>query len=610
MPKQSAKKTKDQKPAAKAPTIDLDAARHTAAHVLALAVKKMFQNARFAIGPVIENGFYYDFDLPRALTPQDLPALEKSMREIIRQNLPMEKILVPMDKAIAAAKQAGQKYKVELLEEIHKGDRAAIDPSTPLGQVTFYRVGDFTDLCRGGHLKSTGEIPAGAFKLTHIAGAYWKGDEKRDQLQRVYGALFATKTELDEYLAQLEEAKKRDHKILGTKLDLFTFSDLVGPGLPLWTPKGTILRETLDAYVWELRKKYGYEKVEIPHITKKGLFETSGHWQKFQNDLFKINTREDHLFVMKPMNCPHHTQIYARRKWSYRDLPQRYANTTMVYRDEQSGELSGLARVLSITQDDAHVFCMLKDVQSEVSKIWDIIDKFYKPFGFKLEVRLSRRDPRHPENYLGTDRQWQSSESALKKVMEAKNVWREESDKIGEAAFYGPKIDFMATDSLKREWQVATIQLDMNMPDRFNLTCINETGKEERIVMIHAAIMGSIERFLSIVIEHFAGAFPTWLAPVQTTVLPVSDKFNKYAGKVVEELKKSGIRAELDHRAESVGRKIRDAEMQKIPYMIVVGEKEQKAKKINVRKRGEKKQSTVALKTFLKKLQKEIEGKK
>ena len=369
---------------------------------------------------------------------------------------------------------------------------------------------------------------------------------------------------------------ERDHRRLGQELDLFPFSDLVGSGLPLWTPKGTILRQELDDFVWELRKKYGYEKVEIPHITKKELYEKSGHWDKFKDDLFRITTREGYEFALKPMNCPHHTQIFARKPFSYREMPQRYANTTMCYRDEQSGELNGLSRVRAFTQDDAHVFCREPQIKEEFLKIWDIVQEFYGKFGFDLRIRLSFHDPKEPEKYLGDKEKWAHAEGILREIAEEKGA--ETFEGMGEAAFYGPKLDFMGKDSLGREWQVATIQLDMNMPDRFDLTCVNEKGEKERIVMIHAAIMGSIERFLSVIIEHVGGVFPLWLSPVQARVLPIADAHKAYAEEVLKELKTAGIRAEIDESNETLGKKIREAKTLKIPYTLVIGDSEVAAK--------------------------------
>ncbi len=404
-----------------------------------------------------------------------------------------------------------------------------------------------------------------------------------------------------------ENPKERDHKELGPRLDLFAFSDLVGSGLPLWTPKGTTLRNLLDEFVWQLRKERGYERVEIPHITKKELYEKSGHWDKFKDELFQIKSREGYLFAVKPMNCPHHTQIYTRKPWSYRELPQRYANTTMCYRDEQTGELGGLSRTRAFTQDDAHVFCRMNQVKQEFLKIWDIVHEFYEMFGFKLQVRFSRHDPKHPEKYLGDKKHWAIAENILEEIIKEKNI--RAIDGIGEAAFYGPKLDFIAKDSLSREWQVATIQLDLNMPDRFDLVCINENGEKERIAMIHAAIMGSIERFLAILIEHTSGAFPLWLSPIQAVVLPLSEKFSKYAHDALAKVRENNIRAELLDSGETLGKRVREAEVQKIPYTLVVGEKEEKNKTVNVRhyRRGE--EGEISTEELVKKIKKEIEEK-
>src|SRR3989344_1645025 len=485
---------------------NLEHIRHSLAHLLATSVKELYPGSHNAIGPAVDNGFYQDFEMSEKISDADLPRIEKAMRKKLSSWKEFEKKEVSIEEAREIFKD--NPYKIELAEEFAKEGKV----------LTVYTIGGFVDLCKGGHSENPAhEIPADAFKLSHIAGAYWRGDANNTMLTRIYGLSFESKEVLEAYEKQLEEAKKRDHKKLGKELDLFTFSELVGSGLPLWTPKGTLVRNILDDFVWSLRKKYGYEKVEIPHITKKDLYERSGHWDKFKDELFKITTREGHVFAMKPMNCPHHTQIYARKIWSYRDLPQRYENTTMCYRDEQTGELSGLSRVRAITQDDAHVFCRPSQVKEEIFKIWDIISEFYGKFGFELSIRLSLHDPKHPEKYLGTEKLWKESESELRELVGARGIRAEEAP--GEAALYGPKIDFMGKDALGRMHQVATIQLDMNLPERFDLFCINEKGERERVVMIHAAIMGSIERFLSVIIEHFAGAFPFWLSPVQVQIL-------------------------------------------------------------------------------------------
>lgn len=601
MKKDSNKKSLDKAQGKNIQEANIFKVRHSLSHLLATAVLEQYPKTTLGIGPVIDNGFYYDFDFAKPISNKDLEGLEKRMQKLIKESLAFTKKSITPQKAASAFKNAP--YKKELIADLRKQKSPLSIYETTRGTGAKKEL-VFMDLCSGPHVKNTSEINPEGFKLTRLAGAYWRGDEKNKMLTRIYGVAFATKQELDAYLELQEEAKRRDHKKLGPELDLFTFSDLVGAGLPLWTPRGTLVRNLLDNFVWELRRSYGYEQVDIPHITKKDLYETSGHWDKFKEDLFKINTREGHLFAMKPMNCPHHTQIYARKAWSYRELPQRYATTTKVYRDEQSGELSGLSRVLSITQDDAHVFCRLSQAKEEFLKIWEIVHTFYGVFGFKLRIRISTHDPKHPEKYLGDTKKWKFAESMLKEIIAEKNV--DSFLGVGEAAFYGPKLDFMAKDSLGREWQVATIQLDVNMPERFNLTCTNEDGKPERIVMIHAAIMGSIERFLSILIEHYAGAFPTWLAPIQVALIPVSDKQVEYGTVVVQDLSLNGIRAKLYGDNETLGKRIREAEMQKIPYIVVVGDKEKESKMVAVRTRGKKETETISTQKFIEKLTEEI----
>lgn len=574
----------------------LEAKRHSLAHILAQAVLDMFPEAKLGVGPAIENGFYYDFELPRTLIPEDLPILEKKMKHIVKQNQQFTSEMKPADDAIAYLKEINQPYKVEL---------AAGFKEDGYDELGFHRNGPFVDLCRGGHIESTNQVPIGTFKLDKIAGAYWKGDETRPMLQRIYGLAFETKEDLEAHLKMLKEAEKRDHRKLGKQLDLFTFSELVGPGLPLWTPRGTLMRHLLDEFVWELRRARGYERVTIPHITKKELYETSGHWAKYKDDLFRVSTREGHEFGMKPMNCPHHTQIYAHLQRSYKDLPQRYAETTMIYRDEQTGELHGLSRVRSITQDDAHVFCRPSQVKEEFLKIWDIIEIFYKTTGFgNLKVRLSLHEPDKFEKYLGTPELWQGAEDSLREIAQEKGVDYVEAP--GEAAFYGPKVDFMAKDSIGREWQVATIQLDINMPQRFDLFCIDENGEQERIVMVHAAIMGSLERFMAVFIEHHAGAFPTWIAPVQVALVPVATAHEEYAKKLKEALDVANIRVDLMTAEDSLGKRIRTAEKQKIPYMLVLGDKEQGESSVTVRCYGKQEQETVKFEKFLDELKVEI----
>lgn len=539
--------------------MDLQELRHSCSHLLASAVLKLWPDTKLAIGPAIETGFYYDFDFKTQISTKDLPRIEQEMKRIVKnwENFTYETV----DKNNAIKEFKGNEYKLELINEFVKDNK----------KLTIYQSGNFRDLCAGGHCDNPSK-QIKHFKLLSIAGAYWRGSEKNKMLTRIYGTCFFTKEELDDHLNQLEEAKKRDHKILGKQLDLFFFSELVGSGLAMWTPKGTLVRNLLDDYVWQLRKEKGYEKVTIPHITKKDLYETSGHWQKFSQELFKIITREKHEFAMKPMNCPHHTQIYNHISRSYRDLPQRYAETTMVYRDEQTGELSGLTRVRSITQDDAHVFCRANQLKDEINAIWDIVNKFYTTFGFNLSVRLSFHDKNNMESYLGTEDQWNSSEKMLEDI--AKEMKSKYEIAIGEAAFYGPKIDFIALDSLKRSWQVATIQLDMNMPERFELVCINEKGERERVVMIHAAIMGSIERFISILIEHTSGKLPLWLQPIQIQIIPVSEKHLPFAKTISEYISRFNLRHSIDTSNETLGKKIRKTVLQKIQYVFIIGDKE------------------------------------
>lgn len=552
----------------------LEEQRHTLAHLLAAAVLELYPHAKPTIGPAIETGFYYDIDFTGGDAPGDdmLPKIEKAMRKL----LPSWKEFTHREVTPEEAREffAGNPFKLELIDELAlKGE-----------VITLYTCGTFTDLCRGGHAENPAkEIPLDSFMLDKVAGAYWRGDETKPMLSRIYGLAFQDNAALSAYQAQLQEAKERDHRKLGKELDLFTFSELVGSGLPLWTTRGTHIRHMLDRYIWELREKHGYERVTIPHLTKKDLYETSGHWEKFADELFRITTREGKEYALKPMNCPHHTQIFDRKPHSYREMPQRYAETTMVYRDEQSGELGGLTRVLSITQDDSHVFCRHNQVKEEFFHIWDIVDTFYGTFGFKLRVRLSFHEPSEMEKYLGTPDVWQQAEDALREIAKERNADYFEAP--GEAAMYGPKLDFMAKDSIGREHQVATIQLDMNLPERFDLTCINEKGEKERVVMIHCAIMGSIERFTAVLIEHIGGNFPLWLAPEQIRVIPVAEAHHAYAQEVHQALTARGIRAILDGSSDSLGKRIRSAKQARLPYFIVIGDKEVAAKNVTLESR-------------------------
>lgn len=592
----------------------LDTMRHSAAHVLAAAVTELFPDAKFGVGPVIENGFFYDMDLPRPLTPLDLQKIEKRMREIITRNVDFVREELPIEKAIELFAGMGQKYKVELLKDLqNKGttslkeeEQGDVDVAKP-EVASVFRTGKFVDLCRGPHIKSTKQI--GAVKLKSIAGAYWRGNEKNPMLQRVYGYAFATQKELDDFLHMLEESEKRDHRKLGAELDLFAFSPLVGSGLPMFTPRGTLLRRELEEFVLSLQEPRGYMRVWIPHIAKSDLYKTSGHWDKFEDDLFHVKSKKtDDQFVLKPMNCPHHTQIYASQPRSYRDLPLRYGEVTTVYRDENTGQLQGLSRVRSITQDDAHVFCRLDQVEAEAKVVYKIITKFYSTFKMPLRARLSTHDPKKKNAYLGSSEVWEKAEKILADIL--KGFRKEYEIGLGEAAFYGPKIDFIAKDAIGRDWQLATIQLDFNLPERFGLEYVGDDGAKHRPVMIHRAILGSIERFLGILIEHFAGAFPVWLAPVQVQIIPVGSQHGKVAKKLDAMLKAQGIRSAYDESRDTVGYKIRKSEKMKVPYMIVLGDKEKSLKKLTVRVHGKKKEIPMTRAAFIQRVITEIAKRK
>ncbi len=575
---------------------NVESMRHTLAHVLAEAVLKKFPKAKLGIGPVIESGFYYDFQLPRPLSPADLTEIESEMRAIIKRGFKIVgKKVTPAEAKKLFDKQP---FKLELIKDFVKEKK----------QLTVYYTepGSFYDLCKGGHVKDSEEINPDAFKLNKTAGAYWKGDEKNKMLTRIYGLAFETKKELDAHLTLLIEAEKRDHRKLGKELDLFTQSDLVGAGLPLFTPKGALIREILEDYVDKLNKKHGYQKVWIPHITKPELYKVSGHWEKFKDSLFHVKGGADE-FVIKPMNCPHHTQIYASRPRSYKDLPIKYFETTTVYRNEQSGELGGLTRVRSITQDDGHAFLREDQIEAEINALLAMQKNILDAVGFNdYWIRLSLRDPKNKKAYLGDDGVWEKSQRIFEQVLTKKGVKFKPAE--GEAAFYGPKMDLLIKDSLGREWQVSTIQLDFNMPRRFGLEYTDEKGEKQTPVMIHRAFMGSTERFMGILIEHFAGAFPLWLAPVQVALLSINDKVKEYCLRIIRELHKENLRVWLDDRNETLGKKIREAEMQKIPYILVIGEKEETAGTVNIRKRGEKEQKTIKLDEFVKEIAKETEN--
>ncbi|MFH0779306.1 MAG: threonine--tRNA ligase [Parcubacteria group bacterium] len=595
---------------------NMDKMRHSLSHILAQAVLKFFPKAKLTIGPAIENGFYYDFDLGgEAFKPEDLEKIEKEMRGIVNQDQRFEQFDLPVKEAEKRLK--GNGYKLEMIRELAKNGET---------KISFYKNIDregevaFEDMCIGPHLLSTKKV--GAFKLQKIAGAYWRGDEKNKMLQRIYGLAFETEKELDEYLKMLEEAEKRDHRVIGK--DLFILDQSVGLGLPMWKPKGALLWRVIEDFWYSEHLKNGYELVRSPHIGSRTLWEISGHWNFYNESMFpvlevskslkdcqrktKVKTPKEE-YLLKPMNCPFHVRIYKSAPRSYKDLPLRWAECGTVYRYEKSGELSGLTRVRGFTQDDAHIICSLEQVEEELMRVGHFIKFIFSSFGFKdYKIYLSLRDPSNKDKYAGDDQGWNFAEALLEKT--AKQMGIEYEKMTGEAAFYGPKLDYKVKDALGREWQCSTLQFDFNLPSRFDMTFINSKGKEERPIMLHRALLGSFERFIGLLIEHYAGAFPLWLSPVQAKVLPISEKFDAYGKTVFAELKKSGIRVELDNSNESLGKKIRNGEKEKIPYLLVVGEKEETDKTVAVRKRAEGDLGAISLKEFIARAEKEIIEKK
>lgn len=588
----------------------LYAMRHSLAHIMAAAVRRLWPEAKFGVGPVVENGFYYDIDLgDTKISEQNFGKIEKTMRRIITEGQDFVCEKCPIDEAIAWAEQAGQPYKSELLNDLKRAgttvakDLDAAEMGTisegdgVLSEVSFYTNGDFRDLCRGPHVANTREV--GAFKLMRVAGAYWRGNENNPQMQRLYGVAFASQEELDKYMERLELAKQRDHRKLGRELDLYTTSQLVGVGLPLFTPRGTVLRDIVAQYSNQLRQKFGFEKVWTPHITKKDLYETSGHWAKFGEELFLVKSQEtSDEMALKPMNCPHHTQIFASQPRSYRDMPVRYLETTTDYRDEKTGELGGLNRVRSLTQDDSHVFCRPDQIEQEINNLLAAAQELYGTIDMKLRVRLSYRDD--SDAYLGDLDLWTSAQSQLKTAVE--KVGLEYFEQAGEAAFYGPKIDFMATDAIGREHQVATVQLDFVQPQRFGLGYAESDGSFTTPVMIHCALLGSIERFLSVFIEHTGGWFPFWAAPEQVRILTINDTVFDYVDEIttilsevvlMSPVKYNEVRFTTDLRNESIGKKIREAIAVKIPTQIIVGPKDKQARVVSVRTRGGEEQIAI-----------------
>lgn len=560
---------------------------HSSAHLMAEALEALYPGVKFGIGPAIDNGFYYDVDTgDRQLTSADLPKIEAKMQELARTKSPFVRKDMSKADALAYFKEKGDEYKIELLEELEDGT------------ITFYEQGGFVDLCKGPHIPDTGKIKA--VKLMSLAGAYWRGDENRQQMTRIYGVAFPKAKELKEYLTLLEEAKKRDHRKLGSELELFMFSERVGSGLPIWLPKGNALRERLMNFLKEEQEKRGYMMVSTPHIGKKELYQTSGHYEKYGEDSFQpINTpREGEEFLLKPMNCPHHCEIYAHRPHSYKQLPLRIAEFGTVYRYEQSGELHGLSRVRGFTQDDAHIFCTPDQLKDEFLNVLDLTTAVLNKMGFeKFTAQISLRDPEDPGKYIGSDENWENAERAI--IEATAEAGLETVTELGEAAFYGPKLDFMVKDAIGRKWQLGTIQVDYNLPDRFELEYIGSDNATHRPVMIHRAPFGSLERFISILIEHTAGKFPLWLTPEQFTLLPISEKFEDYCKQVLDQLATHDIRGTIDNRNETIGRKIRDTELRKIPFMLIVGEKEQESGSVSVRRQGDGDKGSMSTDDFI-----------
>ena len=570
---------------------------HTSAHIMAEALEAIYPGIKFGIGPAIENGFYYDVDLPEgaSLNDKDFGRIEQKFIEIARGKHPVVRKEIPKNEALEYFQNKNDEYKIELINELEDGT------------ISFYSQNNFTDLCRGPHLPHTGYIKA--MKVMSIAGAYWRGDEKRKQLTRVYGISFPKKKFLDEYLQMIEEAKKRDHRKIGEELELFYFSEKVGKGLPLWLPKGAMLRERLENFLKNVQKEYGYQPVITPHIGQKELYVTSGHYAKYGADSFQpIHTpQEGEEFLLKPMNCPHHCEIYKSRPRSYKDLPIRFAEFGAVYRYEQSGELHGLTRVRGFTQDDAHIFCTPDQLKDEFKKVIDIVLYVFKTFGFEgFTTQVSLRDPNNKEKYIGTDENWKKAERAIIEATEEKGL--KTVVELGEAAFYGPKLDFMVKDALGRKWQLGTIQVDYNLPERFELEYTGADNQKHRPVMIHRAPFGSMERFVAVLIEHTAGKFPLWLTPDQAIILPISEKYNNFAKKLAYNLNISDIRTLIDERNEKIGKKIREAELKRIPFMLIVGEKEAENNTVSVRKQGKGDLGTMTIDEFTKMVRQEVEN--
>ena len=568
--------------------------RHSSAHVMAQAVIEMFPDGKVAIGPPIEDGFYYDFDLPRALTPEDLESLEKRMREIISENFLFEKRILDANEAREIF--SDQPYKLELIDGLEQGGYDEYgEPLDEKPEISIYQQDVFVDLCRGPHVDNTGEINPDAVKLLNVAGAYWRGDEKRPMLQRIYGTAWESADDLEQYLWRLEEARKRDHRRLGRDLDLFSVSEDVGPGLILWHPKGGMVRKLAEDYCMEQHEVGGYEFVYSPHIGKAHLWETSGHLDWYEENMYSPLDIEGQEYYLKPMNCPFHVQIYKSKTRSYRDLPLRFAEWGTVYRYERSGVLHGLLRVRGFTQDDAHLFVQPEQMPEEIDRVLDFSLNILRAFGFKdFQAYLSTRNP---DKAAGSEEQWQAPTEALRNALERAEINYQVDE--GEATFYGPKIDIKVRDALGREWQLSTIQFDFTLPERFDLVYIGEDGQDHRPYMIHRALLGSMERFMGVLIEHFAGAFPVWLAPIQAVLIPIADRHYEYAHQVVDSLREAGLRVQMDQRGERMNAKIRDAQNQKIPYMLVVGDREVESGSVSVRLRSEENLGAMSIEEFI-----------
>ncbi|MDA8352049.1 MAG: threonine--tRNA ligase, partial [Firmicutes bacterium] len=573
----------------------LEVYRHSAAHLMAQAVKRLYPDVKLGIGPVIENGFYYDMDLPQPLTADDLPRIEQEMRAIAKEDHPIKRRVVSREEALRIYEEIGDTLKLELIRELPEEE-----------EITIYEQGEFFDLCRGPHVPSTGKLKA--FKLLSVAGAYWRGDSDNAMLQRVYGTIWPKKSQLDAYLKQLEEAKERDHRKLGKELKIFTLSQEVGQGLPLWLPNGATIRRTIERYIVDKEERMGYDHVYTPHLASVELYKTSGHWDHYQEDMYPPMEMDNEELVLRPMNCPHHMMVYKNDLKSYRNLPVRIAELGMMHRHEMSGALSGLQRVRAMTLNDAHIFCRPDQIKSEFTRVVRLIEEVYRDFGIQdFWYRLSYRDPEDKKKYVQNDEMWEQSQQMLKEAMDDLGLEYVEAE--GEAAFYGPKLDVQVQTALGKDETLSTVQLDFHLPNQFELEYIGEDGHPHRPVVIHRGIVGTMERFVAFLLEYYKGALPLWLSPIQARVMTITDAYHDYAGEMVDRLKEAGIRAELDGRSEKIGYKIREAQLQKIPYMLIVGEKEQEQGTVAVRRRGEGDQGARKLDDLIDGMKKEIEEK-